>query len=60
MKGFRLNPNLDYVNRIIIGIDKKNGHCPCRVNMDESTLCPCDDFVTNGNCKCSLFVKIEK
>lgn len=60
MKNFRLNPDIEYVNRIIMGINKKNGHCPCRVNTDESTLCPCYDFVNNENCKCNLFIKIEK
>lgn len=59
MKDFVLNPNKEYVDIIINGILKKNGHCPCRRNEDNTTLCPCDDFVKNGNCKCNLFVKKE-
>ncbi len=56
MKGYILNTDKEYVNKIIEGIYKKNGHCPCRVVMDETTLCPCDDFTKNGICKCNLYI----
>lgn len=59
MKGYRLNEDANYVAGIIKGIMKKDGHCPCRVNVDDTTLCPCDEFVGEGICKCNLFVKIE-
>ena len=59
MKGFKLNPNRDFVNRIIEGIYRKDGHCPCRVTQDETTLCPCDEFVSTGVCRCKLFIKKE-
>lgn len=59
MKGYRLNSNREYVDRIITGILKKGGHCPCRVKCDETTLCPCDEFVSTGKCACKLFLKEE-
>ncbi len=59
MKGYKLNPDSEHVAKIITGIAKKDGHCPCRINKDETTLCPCDEFVNDGICKCNLFVKIE-
>ncbi len=59
MKGYRLNPDKEYVNKIIEGIHRKNGNCPCRVISDETTLCPCDEFVKDGICKCKLFIKDE-
>ena len=59
MKGFKLNPNKKYVNIIMEGLQKKDGHCPCRLNIDDSTLCPCDDFIKNKNCKCKLYIPIE-
>ena len=31
MKGFKLNPNRDYVEKIIDGIYRKDGHCPCQL-----------------------------
>ncbi len=57
MKGYVMNPDKEYTSKIIEGILKKDGHCPCRVNVDESTLCPCDEFVEKHICKCNLFVK---
>lgn len=59
MRGYRLNPDKEYVNKIIEGINRKNGHCPCRVVSDETTMCPCDEFVQEGICKCKLFIKDE-
>jgi ferredoxin-thioredoxin reductase catalytic subunit len=59
MKGYVLNPNKEYVDIIINGILKKDGHCPCRKLADDTTLCPCDEFVKTGICKCNLFVKKE-
>ncbi len=60
MKKYRINPDRKYVNIIIDGLMKKEGHCPCRVNVDDTTLCPCDEFVKTGICKCKLFIPIEK
>lgn len=59
MKGYKLNNDFDYVKKILEGALKKDGHCPCRVLKDDSTLCPCDEFIKNGICKCNLFVKID-
>lgn len=59
MKGFRLNKDKEYVQKIMEGIERKDGHCPCRINVDDTTLCPCDEFVTKGICKCKLFIPIE-
>lgn len=60
MKGYQLNPNRDYVLKIIEGTLKKNGHCPCRIKDDDTTLCPCDEFIKDGICKCKLFIPIEE
>lgn len=59
MKGYRLNPDREYVDKIITGTLKKDGHCPCRINSDDTTLCPCDKFISEGQCCCKLFVPIE-
>lgn len=59
MKGFRLNKNKNYVLKIIDGIEKKEGHCPCRLNVDNTTLCPCDEFVKDRICKCKLFIPLN-
>lgn len=57
MKGYELNPDKEYVQKILEGIYRKDGHCPCRLNADDTTLCPCDEFVEKQICKCNLFVK---
>ena len=59
MKGFRLNKNKNYVLKIIDGFEKKEGHCPCRLNVDNTTLCPCDEFVKDRICKCKLFIPLN-
>lgn len=60
MKNYRINPNKKYVDIIINGLERKNGHCPCRVNVDDTTLCPCDGFINTGVCKCKLYIPIEE
>ncbi len=60
MRGFRINPDKDFVFKIIEGTERKNGHCPCKISQDDSNLCPCDDFLKEGICKCKLFVPIEE
>ncbi len=60
MKQFRLNPDRKYVSIIMEGIQKKDGHCPCRVVIDDTTFCPCDEFVHEGICKCKLYLPIEE
>lgn len=60
MKGFRINPDKKYVSVIMEGLEKKAGHCPCRVNVDDTTLCPCDEFINVGICKCRLYVPIDE
>lgn len=59
MKNFRINPDKKYANIIIEGLQKKDGHCPCRVNVDDTTLCPCDEFINDKICKCKLYVPID-
>lgn len=59
MRGFRLNPDKKLVSVIMEGLERKNGHCPCRLNVDDTTLCPCDEFVNDRICKCKLYVPIE-
>lgn len=60
MKGYKLNEDKEYVLKIINGIKRKNGYCPCRINVDDTTLCPCNEFIQKGICKCNLFIPIDK
>ena len=60
MKNYRINPDKKYVNVIMEGLQRKNGHCPCRVNEDDTTLCTCDEFIKDGICKCKLYIPMEE
>ncbi len=60
MKGYIINPDRKIVEAVTNGLYKKEGHCPCRVIKDETTLCPCDDSIQNQNCVCKLYVKKEE
>lgn len=60
MKGYKLNTDKEYVQKIIEGIYRKDGHCPCRMTVDETTLCPCDEFIEKGICKCNLYIKEDE
>lgn len=60
MKGYVLNPDKEYTQKIMEGILRKNGHCPCQVKEDDTTLCPCDRFVETKHCCCNLFIKEEE
>lgn len=60
MKGYILNPDKEYVQKILQGIYRKDGHCPCRLEKNETTLCPCDEFVKKQICKCNLYVKEDE
>lgn len=57
MKGYRINTNSEHVDLIIKGLLKGNGHCPCKLQKTDENLCPCDEFVTTGECHCKLWVK---
>ena len=41
MKGNRLNSDKEYIEKIVNGILRKNGHCQCRVKEDDNVLNIC-------------------
>jgi ferredoxin-thioredoxin reductase catalytic subunit len=63
MKNVKMNPNIEHCIAIMEGIIKKNGLCPCRVQLTEESketdLCPCNEFMETSHCHCKLYVKIE-
>ena len=59
-----LNPNEEVVRVIKDGLEKKNGYCPCRIEMTEDTKCMCKEFREQikdpdfeGFCHCLLYYK---
>jgi len=59
-----LNPDKEVVHRIKEGLKKKNGYCPCRIQMTEENKCMCKEFRDQiadpdfeGFCHCGLYYK---
>ena len=49
---------------VVEGTKKKNGYCPCRLEMNEDTKCMCKEFREQiadenfeGYCHCMLYYK---
>lgn len=62
----RFNDNEKVVNAIREGLKKKNGHCPCRLEQTEDTMCMCKEFREQiadpnfeGYCHCMLYYKAK-
>lgn len=60
----RLNEDKEIVNAIREGLKKKDGHCPCRLEMTPDTKCMCKEFREQiadpdfeGYCHCMLYYK---
>jgi len=60
----RYNENHEIVEMIRKGILKKEGHCPCKREMTEDTMCMCREFREQiadpefeGYCHCMLYYK---
>ena len=58
------NEDRKIVEAIREGLKKKNGHCPCRLEETEYTMCMCKEFREQiadpefeGFCHCRLYFK---
>jgi len=34
-------------------------HCPCKLEKNDTNICPCEDMVLEGKCICNIFKLIE-
>lgn len=62
----RVNDNKEIVDAVKAGLKKKNGYCPCRVEISEDTKCICKEFREQmadpgfeGYCHCMLYYKTK-
>ena len=58
------NEDAEYVAGIREGLMRKEGHCPCRLERSEDTMCMCKEFREQiadpdfeGYCHCRLYYK---
>ena len=61
-RGLKANPNMvlnddeEHVKKILLGLEKKEGYCPCVLTKSEDTICPCKKMREENNCCCKLYV----
>ncbi len=62
----RLNEDKEIVRSVREGLKRKNGYCPCRLEMNEDTKCMCKEFRDQiadpnfeGYCHCLLYYKTK-
>lgn len=53
-----ITPDLKLRKEIGAKLKANGGHCPCRFEKTEDTICPCKDFRETAECICGLYVKI--
>lgn len=53
----KLSEDTRIVELIKKGLEKKGGYCPCLLDKNENTKCPCKDVRETYECKCGLFIK---
>lgn len=51
------NPDRDYLNNIRTAIRDNDGYCPCVLQRNEDTKCPCRNFRDKNICHCGLYVE---
>lgn len=58
------NPDKAIVEAVKEGLKKKNGYCPCRLEINEDNKCMCKEFRDQikdpnfeGFCHCMLYYK---
>ncbi len=61
-----LNPDKKTADMIKEGLKRKNGYCPCRLEMTDDTKCICKEFREQikdpdfeGFCHCRLYYKTK-
>lgn len=54
------NPDSELVKDIKKRIKNNGGHCPCQIDKDDSTKCPCKMFRETQECICGLYIRVPK
>ena len=58
-----VNTDTEYVKEIRQKLKSNSNHCPCNLQIDDSTLCMCEDFINqkeDGYCHCGLYFKTNE
>ena len=59
--GIKVSEDKELVAKIRAKLKENGGYCPCRLEQNEDTKCPCKEFrdKNNGECHCGLYVKTQ-
>ena len=58
----KLSEDKELVTEIKQKLKDNGGYCPCRLEQNEDTKCPCKEFRAQneaGECHCGLYEKVE-
>lgn len=59
----KLNPDDEWVKAFRKRLKANGMYCPCRLEKNNDTKCPCKDFreqEEEGFCHCGLYQKVEE
>ena len=59
--GIRVSENQDLVTNIRAKLKDNGGFCPCRLEQNDDTKCPCKEFreQESGECHCGVYIKTK-
>lgn len=57
-KSFQLSQDEAQVKTVVAALRENDGYCPCRVDKDETTHCPCLPFRNGEGCICGLYEEV--
>lgn len=59
--GFKtmLNPDDEFVRNLKKRIKDNNKYCPCQIEKNADTKCPCKMFRETQECMCGLYIRVE-
>lgn len=60
MKKMILNPDKEERRRVAMAVKENDGYCPCLLERNEDTKCPCKAKREQGICICGLYVEVEE
>ncbi len=47
----------DEFKKFTLELSRNNGYCPCKIDKNDDTKCPCKVFRVNGVCECGVYEK---
>lgn len=52
------NPDSSYVKDLKKRLKANNGYCPCKLEKNPDTKCPCRAYREDNVCDCGMYIRI--